>query len=49
MTEVLERCTRLSVQIAKKSAKSLSNPEQIVRCIAGTVIQSTRTAGAKIG
>jgi len=49
MTEVLERCTRLSVQIAKKSAKSLSNPKKIVRCIAGTVFQSTRIAVVKIG
>jgi len=41
-TEVLERCIRLFVQIAKKSVKFLSNLERIVRFIARTVSQSTR-------
>jgi hypothetical protein len=49
MTGVIERCTRLSVQIAKKSAKFLLNPEKIVRCIARTVFQSTRIAVVKRG
>ena len=45
--EVRERCTRLSVPTAKKSAKSLSNPGKIVRCIAGIVFQSTKIAVVK--
>jgi hypothetical protein len=42
MIEVLERCIRLSVPIAKKSAKSLLNPEKIVRCTAGTAFPSIK-------
>ena len=47
MTEVRARCTKLFVQIAKKSAKFPSNPEKIVRFIAENVFQSTRMAGVK--
>ena len=47
MTEVPERCTRLSVQIAKKSVKFPSNPEKIVLFIARNVFQSIRTAVVK--
>ena len=43
-TEVRERCIRLFALIAKRSAKSPSNPEKIVRCIAGTVFPSTKIA-----
>jgi hypothetical protein len=42
--EVLERCIRLSVRIARRSAKSLSGLGKTVRCIAGTVIPSTKIA-----
>ena len=42
MTEVRGRCTRLSVQIAKKSAKFPSSQEKTVRSIAATVFQSIR-------
>jgi hypothetical protein len=47
MIEVPERCIRLFVPIAKKNAKFLSNPEKIVRCIAGTVFPSIKIAVAK--
>jgi hypothetical protein len=47
MTEVLERCIRPSVQTAKRSAKFLSNPGKIVRCIAGTAFPSIKIAVAK--
>jgi hypothetical protein len=49
MKEVRERCIRLSVQIVKRSAKSLSSLEKIVRCIAGTVFPSTKIAVVKRG
>jgi hypothetical protein len=42
MTEVRERCIRLFVRTAKRNAKSPSNPEKIVRCIAGTAFPSTK-------
>jgi hypothetical protein len=45
--EVRERCIRLSVRIVKRSAKFLSNPGKIVRCIAGTVFPSTKIAVVK--
>jgi len=47
MTEVQERCTRLSVQIAKKSAKFLSNREKIVQFIARNAFQSIKIAIVK--
>lgn len=37
------RCTRLRVQNARKSAKSLLNPEKTVRYTVRIVIQSART------
>jgi len=49
MTEVLERCTKLSVRTAKKSVKFLLNPEKIVRFTAEIVFQSTRTAAVRSG
>jgi hypothetical protein len=45
-TEVLERCIRQSVRIARRSAKSLSDPGKTVLCIAGIAFPSTRMAAA---
>ena len=46
MTEVQKRCTRLSVQIAKRNVKFPSSPEKTVRFIAETVFQSIKIAAA---
>jgi hypothetical protein len=47
--EVQEKCIRLSVPIAKGSAKSLSSPEKIARYIARTVFPSTKMPVVKGG
>jgi hypothetical protein len=49
-TGVPERCIRLSVRIARRSAKFPSNHAKTVRCTAGTVFPSTKivVAAAKI-
>ena len=48
-TEVREKCIRPFVRIAKRNAKSLSNPGKIVRCIAGTVSPNTKIVVVKNG
>jgi hypothetical protein len=47
LTELPERCTRLSVPIAKRNAKFPSNPEKTVRCIAGTAFPNIKMKVAK--
>ena len=47
MTEVRGRCIRLFVRTAKRNAKSPSNPEKIVRCIAGTAFPNIKMKVAK--
>ena len=47
MTEVLERCTKLSVRTVKKSVKSPLNPEKIVRFTAEIVFQSIKIAAVR--
>jgi hypothetical protein len=42
-----ERCIRRFVRNVKKNAKSLLNPEMIVRYTAGIAIQSARTKAVK--
>jgi len=43
MTEVLGRCTKRFVPIAKRNARFLSNQEKTVRFFARTVFQNTKT------
>jgi len=47
MTEVQERCIRLFVQIARKSAKFLLIPEETVQFTAKNAIQNEKIAAVK--